>query len=346
MRYWPIALVPLAAWLLYLLMPVLAPFVTAAVLAYILEPLVTGLANRRWPRSLASATVMIGLLFVLAALLLVIVPLFGQQLQALYGYMPQLLAWLRDAAGPWLVQHLGVDPSLFDPERARTWLGDHGGEAGQLLRDMLPSLTARGLALFGWVASALLLPVLLFYFLRDWRDMLGRVSVLVPARWRATAGSLIGEVDSVLGQYLRGQLSVMLIMALFYASGLWLAGLNSALPIGVVAGLLVFIPYLGVIVGVSLATLTAALQFHALAGMLPVWGVFMLGQLLEGFVVTPRLVGERIGLHPVAVIFALMAFGQLFGFVGVLLALPLAAVTLVAIRRLHAQYLDSPWYRR
>jgi predicted PurR-regulated permease PerM len=135
-------------------------------------------------------------------------------------------------------------------------------------------------------------------------------------------------------------------MALFYASGLWLAGLNSALPIGVVAGLLVFIPYLGVIVGVSLATLTAALQFHALAGMLPVWGVFMLGQLLEGFVVTPRLVGERIGLHPVAVIFALMAFGQLFGFVGVLLALPLAAVTLVAIRRLHAQYLDSPWYRR
>jgi predicted PurR-regulated permease PerM len=235
---------------------------------------------------------------------------------------------------------------LLDPDQARAWLGDHKSEAGQFLRDAWPSLTARGAALFGFATSAVLLPVLLFYFLRDWSDMLARLERLVPPRWQAMTGGLIAEVDEVLGQYLRGQLSVMLLMAAFYALGLRLTGLNSALPIGVVAGLLVFIPYLGVIVGVSLATLTAALQFHALAGMLPVWAVFLTGQLLEGFVITPRLVGERIGLHPVAVIFALMAFGQLFGFIGVLLALPLAAVTLVAVRRLHAQYLDSPWYRR
>ncbi|WP_374355298.1 AI-2E family transporter [Chitinimonas sp.] len=345
-RYWPLALLPVALWLLYLLKPVLAPFVTAAVLGYILEPMVAGLEGRRWPRTLAVTAVMLGVMLLFIALLLILLPLFGQQLKALYGYLPQLMAWLRDFAGPWLTQHAGLDPSVFDAERVKAWLGEHGSEAGQLLKDMLPSLTSRGIAMFGFIGSAVLLPVVLFYFLRDWDSLLNRCKELVPPRWQSTVDGLSGEVDGVLGQYLRGQLSVMLIMALFYATGLWLTGLSSSLAIGVIAGLLVIVPYLGVITGVLLATLTAVLQFHSLAGLLPVWGVFLLGQLLEGFVVTPRLVGERIGLHPVAVIFALMAFGQLFGFIGILLALPLAAVTLVAIRRVREQYFESGWYRR
>lgn len=345
-RYWPLCVLPLAAWLLYLLAPVLAPFATAAVLAYILEPMVAMLVKRRWPRSLAVTVVIAVIGLAMAALLLVIVPMFVQQLRALFAYLPQLLAWLRDTAGPWLNAHAGIDTSMFDIERAKAWLAGHGDEAGQLVREVLPSITSRGMALFGFVASAVLLPVVLFYFLRDWALLLARAIELVPLRWQAHVRGLVGEVDDVLGQYLRGQLSVMLIMALIYSIGLRLIGLNSALPIGVVAGLLVFIPYLGVIVGVSLATLTAVLQFHAIGGVLPVWGLFAFGQVAEGFVITPRLVGERIGLHPVAVIFALMAFGELFGFVGVLLALPLAAMTLVAARRLRGQYIGSKWYRR
>jgi predicted PurR-regulated permease PerM len=213
-----------------------------------------------------------------------------------------------------------------------------------LVQEILPALTSHGLALAGLVADLALLPVVLFYFLRDWDLMVGQIDGLLPNRLQGYVRDLATEVDDVLGQYLRGELSVMLIMACFYSLGLLLTGLKSALPIGIVAGLLVFVPYLGVTVGVLLATLAAGLQYQSLAGLVPVWGVFLLGQLLEGFVVTPRLVGERIGLHPLAVIFALMAFGQLFGFVGVLLALPLAAITLVAVRRLRQRYLNSAWY--
>jgi len=344
-RYWPLALGLLALAVLYLLTPVLAPFATAAVLAYILQPLVEYLVVRRWPRAAAVSVVLLGLVLLLVTLVLVIVPLFVQQLRGLLGYLPELLGWLRDHAAPWLSQRLGVDLTL-DMDHLKTWLADHGDEAGQALKALLPSLTSGGLAILGFLTNLVLLPLVLFYFLRDWPQFLARLDELVPRGWQATTRQLAGEVDEVLGQFLRGQLSVILIMALFYSLGLWLTGLKSALPIGIVAGMLVFVPYLGVIVGVLLATLTAALQFQSLGGIVPVWGVFLLGQLVEGFYVTPRLVGERIGLHPVAVVFALLAFGQLFGFVGVLLALPLSAALLVGLRHMRSRYFASSLYRR
>jgi len=344
-RYWPLLTALVILLLLDALRPVLAPFVTAAVLAYILAPLVGALEKRRWPRAAAVAAVMLLAILALVTLTLVIVPLFVQQLRALSGYFPQLFAWLKTTALPWLSLHLNTELSL-DPDRVKALLAEHGDVAEQALQSVWLSLTERGKAFFGLVSSVVLLPVVLFYFLRDWHVLVAQVDILVPRRWHHAVRDLAGEVDAVLGQYLRGQLSVMLIMACFYSVGLWLTGLKSALPIGMVAGLLVFIPYLGVIVGVLLATLAAGLQFQSLIGLLPVWGVFVAGQLVEGFYVTPHLVGERIGLHPVAVIFALLAFGQLFGFIGVLLALPLAAVTLVAIRRLRGRYLHSLWYRK
>ncbi|MCL6451881.1 MAG: AI-2E family transporter [Acetobacteraceae bacterium] len=190
-----------------------------------------------------------------------------------------------------------------------------------------------------------LMPVVAYYLLLDWSAVVARVLALVPPRWRLAADGLAAEVDAVLGQYLRGQLLVMGALAVFYTAGLALVGLKLALPIGVFTGLAVFVPYLGFGLGLVLALLAAVLQFQSLTGVLLVGAVYAAGQVIESFFLTPRLVGERIGLHPIAVIFALMAFGHLFGFVGVLIALPASAVLLVAVRRLQALYVSSPWYR-
>jgi predicted PurR-regulated permease PerM len=343
-RYWPVGLALVIVGVLYLLAPVLTPFVTSSVLAYMLVPIVDWLARRGWPRALAVSVVMAGALLMLATLLVIIVPLFIRQLTALYGYLPNALAWLRDVVAPWAARQWGV-MLAFDLEGARAWLMAHREALTAAVQTVLPSLKSGGLAVITTVTNALLLPVVLFYFLRDWSGMVAHVDRLTPRHWQGRLQQIAGEIDQVLGEFLRGQLSVMAIMALFYVLGLALVGLHSALPIGIIAGLLVFVPYLGVIVGGLLATLAAALQFQSVWGVLPVWAVFLAGQLVESFWVTPKLVGERIGLHPVAVIFALMAFGQLFGFVGVLLALPLAASMLVALRHLRGQYFESRFYR-
>jgi len=344
-RYWPIATGLAIILVLYGLGPVLAPFITGGVLAYILQPLVNWLARRRVSRGLAAALVMAAATLVLLTLLLIIVPLFVRQVAGLYAYLPNALVWVQTQALPWISQRIGADVPL-DVEHIRTWMVEHGDVAGQVLQAALPSLTSGGLALLGLAVNVLLLPLVLFYFLRDWPVMLGMLDDLTPRRWHEKTQHVAAEVDGVLGQFLRGQLSVMLIMATFYSAGLWLTGLKSALPIGIIAGLLVFIPYVGVIIGVLLATLAAALQFQTLVGLLPVWGVFMAGQVVEGFFVTPKLVGERVGLAPVAVIFSLMAFGQMLGFVGVLLALPLAATVLVGLRHLRHHYFESSLYRQ
>jgi predicted PurR-regulated permease PerM len=189
-----------------------------------------------------------------------------------------------------------------------------------------------------------LVPVALFYLLMDWDRFIGHMVALVPTRLRTGFDSFMDEADGVLGQYLRGQLLVMLAMALFYAVGLALFGLDLAVPIGLFTGLAMFVPYLGFGVGLVLAALAGLLQFASVKAVVMVAVVFGLGQLLESLVLTPRLVGERIGLHPLAVIFALLAFGQVFGFVGILVALPASAVLLVAIRRVRAGYLASPLY--
>lgn len=190
----------------------------------------------------------------------------------------------------------------------------------------------------------LLVPVVLFYLLRDWDKLVANVDSIIPRRYHDRVTTLAREVDEVLAEFLRGQVSVMLIMSAFYVIGLWIVGLEFALPIGIITGILVFIPYLGVMVGLVLATLAAFMQFTSIGGVIPVWIVIGAGQLVEGMLITPKLVGDRIGLHPVAVIFALLAFGQLFGFFGVLLALPASAALLVWLRHLQKDYLVSSVY--
>lgn len=339
-------LIPLAAllWLLYLLGPILAPFMFAAILAYICNPMVGWLEKKRIPRSVGAAAALLLLIGAFVGLVLILAPLVQREIQLFIGHIPAYLDWLKLNAMPWLQTNFGIDIAI-DADEVKAFLVSHMQNARDIAAHLLPSLKTDSLALLGVAANILLVPVVFFYVLRDWGGMLTRIERLIPRRWHALTTQIVGEIDGVLSEFLRGQISVMLLMSLYYVVALHLAGLEFALPIGLVTGLLVFIPYLGIAVGIILALVATLMQFQGFGGLLPVLIAFGIGQALEGMAVTPLLVGERIGLHPVAVIFALLAFGQLFGFFGVLLALPASAALLVALRHLRRYYLDSSFYR-
>lgn len=329
--------------LLWLLAPVLSPFVAATVLAYVLAPLVDRLA-RRLPRVLAVMLVELLVLLVAASLLLLLVPIVTKELPLLREQLPQLAGKLNDGLAPWL-QRLGV-PVAFDVPTIKAFVLEHfGDQAGNWLTTLLGSVRIGGSVLLALVGNLVLIPVVLFYLLLDWPQMMQRLWSLVPPSARARVGEFLGECDQLLGHYLRGQLLVMAALALFYTVALALAGFDLALPLGVFTGVAVFVPYVGFGLGLVLTLLAGVLQFGTLYPLLAVALVFGLGQLLESVVLTPRLIGERIGLSPLMVIFALLAFGHLLGFVGVLVALPLSAVALVALARLQRSYLQSGLYR-
>ena len=337
----------LFAALLWLLGPVLMPFVVASVLAYALNPLVRGLqafTGGRLARSLAVLLIEVTFLFLLLALLLLLAPVVSHEVPRIRAQLPQMLEHLQVLAAPWFAM-AGMDATL-DVDTLKNWALQG---ANAVLDDRLPqaftSLRIGGSVALAVVGNLVLIPVVLFYLLLDWRAIVLQVESLVPLHLRSTFDSFVLECDAVLGQYLRGQLSVMALLALYYSLALACFGLELALPIGVFTGLAVFVPYVGFGLGLMLALLAGVLQFEPSHALLMVLVVYGLGQLLEGFVLTPRLVGGRIGLHPLHVIFALLAFAQLFGFVGVLVALPVSAVILVAVRRLRQQYQESRLYR-
>jgi predicted PurR-regulated permease PerM len=343
MMWWYLAAAAVAGFLIYLIAPILSPFLFSAILAYICLPPVDRL-SRRLPRWLAAAIVLCLLLAALGMLALIILPMVEQQFAAFLQRVPDLLDWSRASFLPWLSSNLGIELHL-DLEHARRALADSLRADSDFLRRLLPQITTGGMAIVGFFTAVLLMPVVLFYFLRDWHQIVVRIDELVPRRIHRGTAEICGEIDRVLGEFLRGQISVMLIMAAYYAIALWIAGLEYALPIGIVSGLLVFVPYLGALVGMLLGTLAGFNQFEGILGLAGVWVAFGIGQLLEGMLVTPWLVGQRIGLHPVAVIFALLVFGRLFGFFGILLALPASAALLVALRHLRAKYFDSELYK-
>jgi predicted PurR-regulated permease PerM len=330
--------------LLWLLAPVLAPFIAALVLAYALAPVVQALVNRRVPRALAVLIVELLFALVLLALLLLVLPILSKELPALREQIPALAKLANDKLAPWLAQH-GIHLQL-DPASIKAFVLKYlDANIEEWLATALSSARIGGSFLLAFVGNAVLLPVVLFYLLDDWPHLVQRVRALVPPSARDSVGSFLDECDATLGQYLRGQLLVMGALAIFYSAGLALAGFELALPIGVFTGLAGFIPYLGFGLGLILALLAGLLQFASLYGVLAVAVVFGVGQLLESFVLTPRFVGERIGMSPLMVIFALLAFGHLLGFIGVLVALPLSAVAAVAARRLHTAYLSSALFR-
>ncbi len=337
----------LVSLLLWLLAPVLTPFVVAAVLAYALTPLVNRLdqlGRGRVPRVLA--VLLVEVLFILAGLgvLLLIVPILLKELPQIREQVPVAFERLNEVLKPFAAQ-FGLKLSLDVNSIKGFVLKYLNANAEEGVGSVLSSLKLGGSVAFALIGNAVLVPVALFYLLMDWAGFVRQVVELVPPRLRGAFDSFTNEADAVLGQYLRGQLLVMMLLAVYYSAGLALFGLDLALPIGIFTGLAVAVPYVGFGVGLILAALAGMLEFASLKAVLMVAVVFGAGQILEGFFLTPRLVGERIGLHPLAVIFALLAFGQLFGFVGVLVALPASAVLLVAMRRIRSGYMASALYR-
>lgn len=331
----------LAGALIYALGPILTPFLAGALLAYMFDPLVDRLEQFGWSRASGTVAVILMAGLAVSGLILIALPLFQGQFAELSQRLPAFLDLLQARFLPWLQETLGITiaPNL---DALKSWAT---AKATASSASWLPTLQTGALAVLGVVVNLLLIPVVMFYLLKDWDVIVARVAALVPRPWMASATRVARSMDAVVGEFLRGQLAVMALLALYHAIALWILGLDYALPIGILTGLLSFVPFLGIGLGLALALLVALLQFGDWNGVAWVAGIFMVGQLLEGYVITPRIVGERVGLHPVAVIFALAAFGQLFGFVGVLLAVPLAAVLLVALRELRGVYEASDFYR-
>ncbi|MBX3621189.1 MAG: AI-2E family transporter [Rhizobacter sp.] len=330
--------------LVWLLAPVLTPFLFAGILAYILEPTVERLVARRVPRVLAVTLVEVAAFVVIAAVLLLIVPIVSRELPLLREQLPLLADRLNQSVSPWLAQ-FGLEVALDVASIKAFVVKFLGANLEDGLSAALSSARIGGSFLLALIGNAVLIPAVLFYLLMDWPRLLQRLFDLVPPRLRQSVASFVIESDLMLGQYLRGQLLVMVILAVYYSVGLALFRFDLAVPVGVFTGLAVFIPYLGFGLGLVLALVAGVLQFASWYGVVAVAVVYGLGQVIESFFLTPRLVGERIGINPLTVIFALLAFGHLAGFVGVLLALPVCAVLVVAARRLHTLYIESKLYQ-
>jgi predicted PurR-regulated permease PerM len=340
------ALVGLATfWLLWLLAPILTPFVFGAMLGWLGDPVVDRL--ERMGRSRNTAVMLVfGTMTVLVLLaLVVLVPLVEQQIVILFESLPHYRDWFVGTVLPWLERKTGLELLVWlDPERLIELVRTHWEQAGGAAATMLGYLSRSGFALLGWIANIVLLPVLTFFFLRDWDLFVGRVAALVPRDHAETVSRLASESSAVLGAFLRGQLLVMLVLGVLYGIGLSVVGLNLGILIGIVAGVLTFVPYLGPATVILLGGIAALVQYGDWQHLLGVLAVFTIGQLIESYWLTPKLVGDRIGLHPVAVIFAVLAGGQLFGFLGMLLALPVAAVANVLLRYAHERYTQSRLY--
>ena len=329
--------------LFWLLGPILTPFVIAAVFAYICDPAVNWMVARRVPRALAVLLVIIALGLVLVALALILVPMVYREAVLLIRRLPELVEMFNAQVAPILQARLGIELQL-DAAQFRELIAANWNNAQDIVPIVLGHLKTGGMALLGFVANLFLIPMVMFYLLQEWPRILDALERIVPRPWLARTMRILNDIDSVMSEFLRGQLSVMMLLAVFYSVGLWFAGLNFALPVGVLTGLLVFIPYVGFGGGLILAIVAALLQAQGWPPLIGVAIVYALGQLVESFLLTPYLVGERIGLHPLAVIFALMAFGQLFGFVGVLVALPVGAALLVGLREVREAWFASPVY--
>jgi predicted PurR-regulated permease PerM len=344
-RWQALGLVLVLGVLIWLLAPILTPFVISALLGWLGDPMVDRLERSGRSRSMSVGLVFGMITLALAIAVLVLAPMLWEQLVHLTESLPRIAQWMTNDAVPWLEHRLRIPIARYvDPNYMMEYLQSHWREAGGVATYLLGHLGSSGLVLFAIVTNIALVPVLTFYFLRDWDIMVAQVRDLLPRPYLPTVTRLARESDAVLGSFLRGQFSVMISLGTIYAVGLWAIGLDLGPLIGFVAGMVSFVPYLGAFVGVSSAILATLVQHGDLLHVGLVLTVFAVGQTMEGFVLVPWLVGDRIGLHPVAVIFAIMAGGKLFGFLGVLLALPVAAVSMVLLRHAHDHYRRSGVY--
>lgn len=330
--------------LVYLLQPILMPFLVGFIIAYLGDPVVDRLEALGLKRTMGVSVVFALFLAILSGALLILVPLLVSEVNGFIQRIPSMILWLQEQVSPLLREHFNVDPFAFSIEELRERLAHNWQQAGGIASRVLGEVTRSGFALLAWTANLALIPVVAFYLMRDWDDIMASLRELIPREVEPTTVHLANECDEVLSAFLRGQLLVMLLLGGIYALGLYVIGLEMALLIGMLSGLASIVPYLGFVVGILSASLAALFQFQDVLHLLLVFAVFGFGQVIESMVLTPLLVGDRIGLHPVAVIFAILAGGQLFGFVGILLALPIAAVVMVFLRHAHQRYIASEYY--
>lgn len=349
-RSWFIlALIAATGWLLYLLAPVITPFVIAAGLAFLGDPLVDRLERLKFFKWRFNRTFAVLIVFVLISaslvlILFIFVPMLRDQVERLVEKAPEILDWIVGTALPWLQAKLGLSDFTLDGDSLVAALKSYWKEVSTAVVGVAGTVSRGGQVVMVWLMNLVLVPVVTFYLLRDWDKLIEGVRTLIPRNIEPVVSSLCGEIEDVLGAFVRGQLMVMIALGLIYSTGLWAVGLDLALIIGMAAGLLSIVPYLGTFVGVVAALIAAVFQFQDVLHPVMVLAVFGLGQTLEGMVLTPKLVGDRVGLHPVAVIFAVLAGGQLFGFLGILLALPIASALNVLVSYMHQRYRESSVY--
>ncbi|MDR3388672.1 MAG: AI-2E family transporter [Rudaea sp.] len=345
LRWQMLVLVLVIAGVLWLLAPVLTPFAIAAMFAYLFDPLASWLQRRGLGRNLAVTIVFLSLILVLIVVLLLLLPYLQRQIAAFFAHLPQWLGWFRDVAVPWLNEKFKLDLELPDTSQLAAILQEHWKEAGGAAASIVSQISKSGIAVLSWMMRLIVIPVAFFYLLRDWHMIIDRVHDLLPRSVEPTVTRLARESDETLGGFVRGQVSVMIVLGVLYAIALLAVGIDVGPLIGMIAGLISFVPYLGSITGVLMGVIAALVQYHDWTHVILVVVVFVVGNLLEGYVLVPRLVGEKIGLPPLAVIFAILAGGELFGFLGVLLALPIASVAMVLLRYAYERYRASALYR-
>ncbi len=347
MRWVPVAAAVIAVGaLIYLLRAVLAPVFFAFLLAYVLNPVVARFEQRRVSRALGITLLLGGVLGAIGAFALLLLPAIISDLVALARELPAAARRLFELAAPFLAQY-GIEvPSTSDEAlgRVQQLMSELPAGAAGALGEVAKAVLGNTASFLNVLAGAIMVPILSFYLLKDFDPLIAGARDLIPSGSRNTVTDIVREVDQVLGQFLRGQLMVMAILALLYAVGYSIIGVRLAVPIGIVAGLLSFIPYLGGAAAFGLALLMVALHWTGWVQVGWLVAVYGLIQVLEGFVITPRIVGDKLGLAPVWVLLGLMAGGNLFGFVGVLLALPATAVVKVAVVRGLQRYKQSRMY--
>jgi predicted PurR-regulated permease PerM len=341
-RIWLIALAVFSA-LLWLLKPMLLPFVAGLAIAYFLNPVVDGLTRRRIPRWLGTLFVLLGFVSLVALLLLLLAPLLQDQISALISALPGYLVTLRAHLIPW-AQHVAAKLSPGNVERLQAAAGQLAGSAAGWAGDVLKGLISEGAALFNVLALLVVTPVVAFFLLRDWPRLAEHVDAMLPRKHYELIRATLRDIDRALSGFVRGQALVCLSLGFIYSIGLSLVGLKYGVTIGLIAGVLSFVPYVGSTFMLVSSLLLAIVQFDTAVPIFLVFLVFLIGQSLEGYVLTPKLVGDRIGLHPVWIIFALFAGGSLLGFVGVLIAVPVAAIAGVLVRLAFRLYQRSPLY--
>ena len=329
--------------LIYLLSPVLTPFLIAAIISYLFNPVVDKLTSCHIPRTLSVTIAFIIILLILLSFIFLIVPIMEKQITVFVKRIPEINKWLANIAWPIINKHFHIKDQI-NLDHIKNILLEHIDTSGGILNKTWKMASHSGSALIAFLTNLMLIPVLIFYLLCDWNKLIKRIKELLPKRSEKKIMSLVRECGDVLAAFFRGQLLVMLCLGIIYGAGLFAIGLEIGLLIGIIAGLLSIVPYLGFTCGILLAIFASLIQFHNLLHLFLVLIVFGVGSITESFILIPWLVGDHVGLHPLAVIFAIMAFGKLFGFIGVLLAVPISAIIMVFLRQFHKDYLNSCYY--